>query len=367
MRIIFGTGKFLVTVKCNSRFLDLLWSNFAVQPASTGVPAPQKIKTFSKHEKLIRNWVVFTLVMLFSGGVVAQQTTINSESGARTQPFLQERDLAAAKANEPSASGMDNPNDPAKPAAEPALKHSDLSFHWKAALLQSLLLLSVQRGGDMMTEADTRVNLRGPFFKDYVHSITNTHGWRDGDSSKTNYLGHPFQGAITGFIEIGNDPKGMHKKFEWTRSFWISRLKGLGWAAAYSTYFEIGPGISEAMIGNVGLPAKYRVPGSKPRPSNGGMGYVDMVITPTLGTAWLISEDILDRYIIAKMEKHTGNTFFLGAMRILLNPARSSANLLQMQKPWHRYSRGRDIELSQPLRTAPSIPSNTGLGCVDDP
>lgn len=84
-------------------------------------------------------------------------------------------------------------------------------------------------------------------------------------------------------------------------------------------------------------------PGSKPRPSNGGMGFVDMVITPTVGTGFLLFEDVVDRYVIAKLESHTHNTFLTMSARIVLNPARSSANLMRVEKPWHRESRGKSM------------------------
>lgn len=280
--------------------------------------------------------LIFLLVL---HNAVAQQGASSTGSGGSQQPLVREGN--PAKSDKPEIAGK---NEEAKPvSSEPSVRASDLSFHWRTALLQSLLLLSLQRGVDIVTEPDTRINLRGPFLKDYVRSVANTHAWRDGDSSTTNYLAHPFQGAITGFIEVENDPKGRSKKFEWKRSYWKSRLKAMGWAAAYSTYFEIGPGMSEAMIGNVGLPAQYRAAGSKPRPSNGGMGYVDMVITPTVGTAWLVGEDLLARYVIARIENHTSNRLAKEGARILLNPARSSANLLRGEKPWHRESPGMSL------------------------
>ena len=318
-------------MKVDARFLNLLSAMFASQRALTDV-RPAQIKS-----TVAGIFLVLSLSLLIPCSAVAQMKT-NDQSGSKAF------DPASQKVEQPSQARPDDLNHGVGPGtSEPPFKAHHLTFHRKPALLQSLLLLSVQRGVDIMTERDTRVNLRGPFLKDYFRSVANTHGWRDGDSFKTNYLAHPFQGAVTGFIEIENDPKGMYKKFEWTRSYWKSRLRAMGWATAYSTNFEIGLGISEAMIGNVGLPAQYRAPGSKPRPANGGMGFVDMVITPTVGTGFLVGEDILDRYVIAKIENHTSNTLLQVSMRIILNPMRSSANLLRAEKPWHRDSRGRSL------------------------
>jgi hypothetical protein len=291
------------------------------------------------------------LCLTLLSGVAPQCPRVNGDFGAAQTPARR----ADQKPSEAGEAAGEDPDQPAggaqhkiQPVQPPTNKPEPVAeaerkqpgFHWKGALEQSLLMLAIQRGGDLLTEPDTRLNLRGPFFKDYFRSVANTRGWRDGDPTATNYLAHPFQGAVSGFIQVQNDPKGVTKKFGFSGSYWKSRLKAMGWAAAYSTYFEIGPGISEAMVGNVGLPARYKPPHSHPRPPNGGMGFVDMVVTPTVGTAWLVSEDVIDRYVISKLEKRTGNTFLQVSFRILLNPARTSANLLRVEKPWHRDSRG---------------------------
>ena len=39
----------------------------------------------------------------------------------------------------------------------------------------------------------------------YVNSITNLHGWADGDPFITNYVGHPMQGAVASYIWTSND------------------------------------------------------------------------------------------------------------------------------------------------------------------
>ena len=305
--------------------------------------------------------VAFILVLFSFVSAVAQQSGIKVESREPAQSNNPQPDAPSGNINQPAGTTRDGKAQDGNPATvQPSPIATHLAFHWRPALLQSVLLLSVQRGFDVMTETDTRVNLRGPFFKDYFRSLGNMHGWRDGDPTRTNYLAHPFQGAITGFIEIGNDPKDIHQKFQWHRRYWKSRLKAMGWAAAYSTYFEIGPGISEAMIGNVGLPAEYRAPGSKPRPSNGGMGFVDMVVTPTIGTGWLISEDIIDRYVIARLEKHVGPGWLRDTVRVLLNPARSSAQVLRVEKPWHRDTRGRAMLRSGSQSTGEA--SGPGVG-----
>jgi hypothetical protein len=196
-------------------------------------------------------------------------------------------------------------------------------FDWKAALEQSSLLLALQHGY-ALTQPKTRRELRGPFFKDYFESVGNLRGWGDGGRFFTNYIAHPLQGAATGFIQIQNDPRGIRREFGGSRAYWRSRLKALGWSALNSTQFELGP-ISQASIGNVGKARK--------------LTYVDLVVTPTVGTAFLVGEDALDRYVVRRIERASDNLYLRVAARTLLNPARSCANLFRFKKPWHRDTR----------------------------
>jgi hypothetical protein len=197
-------------------------------------------------------------------------------------------------------------------------------FRWKPALKQYLLFLGVQHGY-ALTQEKTRRELSGPFFKDYFKSVRSLGGWPDGGRFFTNYIAHPMEGSVYGFIQIQNDPKGMDQEFNGSRSYWISRFKAMGWTAACSTQFELGP-ISQSSIGNVG----------NTRDHKRKMTYVDLVVTPTLGTAMLVGEDILDRYIVSWGERRTNNSFLKKMIRLVLNPTRAGANLLRFKVPWHR-------------------------------
>lgn len=196
------------------------------------------------------------------------------------------------------------------------------SFEWGPALRQSFFFLSVQHTS-RLAQKKMRREFGGPFFRDWGDSIKGIQGWCDGDAWLTNYLGHPWLGGITGYIQIQNDPRGRRLQFENSPRYWTSRMKAMAWSAAYSTQFEIGP-ISEAAIGNVGK-------------NPGTAGWVDLVVTPTLGTAALIGEDALDRYYIQRWE--TRNAHVLRITRTFLNPSRSIANLLRFKRPWHRDNR----------------------------
>ncbi|MEJ7618644.1 MAG: hypothetical protein WKF30_17125 [Pyrinomonadaceae bacterium] len=203
---------------------------------------------------------------------------------------------------------------------DPLKKETEEGFQWGSALRQSLLFLAVQHGY-AFTQPKTRRAIKGEFWNDYVDSVKGLHGWADGGRFFTNYIAHPMQGALTGFIQVQNDPGGRRLQFGKSKRYWRSRMKAMAWSAVFSTQFEIGP-ISQASIGNVGLYGKQT--------------YVDLVVTPTVGTAWLIAEDALDRAVISWAERRTRNPFVRITARMILNPMRSGANLLAFKKPWHR-------------------------------
>jgi hypothetical protein len=204
-------------------------------------------------------------------------------------------------------------------------------FEWRPALEQSFAFLMFEHGARFLREPSTRKQLPGKFWKDYTDSVLGLDGWRDGDPFYVNYVGHPMQGAVTGYIQIQNDPKGKSLEFN-DPGYWQSRTKAMLWNAAYSVQFEIGP-ISEASLGNVGKAID-------PRTGRTGAAAVDLVVTPTAGTAWLIGEDMLDRYVVRKLESTTGNRFLKSLYRGLLNPDRAMANMLAGKVPWHRDTRG---------------------------
>jgi len=198
---------------------------------------------------------------------------------------------------------------------------SDHGFDWSTAIKQSLLFLSVQHSY-ALTQPKTDRDLKGPFFKDYVRSVKSLHGWEDGGRFFTNYVAHPMQGSLFGFIQIQNDPRGMNLSFENSNAYWRSRLKALVWSAVWSTQFEIGP-VSQASIGNVGL--------------HGKQTYVDLVMTPVGGFAWMVLEDFVDKNIIHMIERRSSGNFYIKVVsRTFLNPSRSAANLLRFKTPWYR-------------------------------
>jgi hypothetical protein len=218
--------------------------------------------------------------------------------------------LTARDAVEDSTDDDDEPQDIDDPGG----------FRWRPAINQSLMLLGIQHGYALVAQEKTRSAVaNGNFFGDYWRSVKGLRGWDDGNKFFTNYIAHPMQGGLTGFIYVQNSPRAMRQKFGDSREYWNDRFKALLWSAAWSTQFELGP-ISQSSIGNVGM--------------YGGMGYVDLVVTPTVGTAWLVTEEAVDRYWIRHWER-TG--FFMRILlRTFLNPMRSVANLFRFKEPWYR-------------------------------
>jgi hypothetical protein len=194
------------------------------------------------------------------------------------------------------------------------------NFRWRSAIGQMLTFLAIQHGY-AFTQPKTREALKGKFFKDYIESVKSLHGWDDGGRFFTNYIAHPMQGSFTGFIYVQNDPKALKQQFGMSGDYWRSRLKAMAWSAAWSTQFEIGP-VSQASIGNVGLKGKQT--------------WEDIVVTPTLGTAMLIAEDAIDRFLIKRIERRTDNFYVKIFSRSLLNPTRTVANLFRFKVPWYR-------------------------------
>jgi hypothetical protein len=212
---------------------------------------------------------------------------------------------------------------PVLPLTHPLLE--DRTYEWKPALSQLMRFLFVQHGFRIVAQPKTRARLGGPFFADYADSVKALSGWGDGDNWFINYVGHPMQGAMSGYIQVQNDPEGRTLEFSKDKRYWRSRLKAVGWNAAYSTQFELGP-ISESSLGNVGQ-------------RKGTAGYVDLVMTPSGGFAVMLAEDALDRYVVRKWESRTESLRMRGFYRVLFNPSRAFANVLRGKSPWYRDAR----------------------------
>ncbi len=192
----------------------------------------------------------------------------------------------------------------------------------KGAIADSLRLLILEHSTRIAFQHKTRRELGGPFLRDYVRSVRIPDTWEDGDSWGVNYVGHPIHGAASGFIWLDHEDGAHDPDLGFSKEYWSSRARATAWAAAYSVQFEFGP-FSEASIGNVGL-----------RPST--TGWVDHIVTPAGALAFMVAEDALDRYFVAKIESRTSNRVLRAIARMALNPSRTLSNTAQGRAPWSR-------------------------------
>ena len=71
-----------------------------------------------------------------------------------------------------------------------------------------------------------------------------------------------------------------------------------------------------------------------------GTGFTDMLVTPTAGITWSMGEDLIDKYVITRIEGRSRNPLYQLGISVL-NPTRSAANLLRWKMPWYRDDRNR--------------------------
>lgn len=227
-------------------------------------------------------------------------------------------------------------------AALPAMgADNEDSVQWGRLFGESLFFLGTEHAFRIATDPSVRAGFKGSFLGGYINSVDNLHGWADGDPFLVNYVGHPMQGSVSGDIWIHNDLRYRTAEIGRSRRYWTGRLRAIAFAWAYSEQFEIGP-ISEASIGHV----QSRYP---------QQGFVDHVITPTIGGAWMIAEDAVDRFVIRRIEAHTRSPLGKILARGVLNPSRSFANCMELELPWYRETRG-SVFGSDPVVTDPPAP-----------
>jgi hypothetical protein len=236
-------------------------------------------------------------------------------------------------------------------------------FHWRGLIAQSLLFNLVENSFRAASDDQIRTLLATkPFWHDYVASMRqfNMRRWNDGDDFLVNYVGHPMQGAVSGFIEIQNDPSGREQEMSATHAYWMSRFKAFLWATAYSTHSEISP-LGEAGIGNEGgwtypihCPTHCSEPGTYKKYTN-NTGWVDFVITPTVGSLWLLAEDTLDRFVSDRVQGGNRSRILHKILRGSLNPSRTMANALRFKAPWYRdFQHSPDLESGYGVHVLPS-------------
>jgi len=252
-----------------------------------------------------------TLLVLATGpGAVAQEDLASNGLGP-LQPFSSSSHVR-----------LDTTGNAFVPIISPAPPPRGVDWH--QLLLSSGAFLAFSQAFRCATEKGTRNAFGESFLGGYGRSLGNMHGWADGDNFLVNYIGHPMEGAVTGYMWQHNDRAYRDVVFGKNARYWKSKLRSAAFAYVFSVQFEIGP-VSEASIGHI--QAEYPA-----------QGFVDHVVTPAIGMGWTILEDSLDRYLIRTIEAHTSNPY-LRALSRGLNPGRSFANMFEGRYPWERDDR----------------------------
>ncbi len=251
----------------------------------------------------------------------------------------------------PSAPMRSAPFKPSAPGALPQFaaplpaKTAAGHYHWTGLMVQSFEFNALEDMFRLSTDNVLRtLTVDKPYWHDYIASLQqfNMRRWNDGDDFLVNYVGHPMQGGVAAYIEIQNSPT--QSRLQWNEpGYWSSRAKAFLWSTIYSTNSEIGP-TGEAGIGNEGgytyddkcilhCSAAYPPSGR----STNNTGWVDFIITPTVGMMWVFAEDSLDKEVSERLIAHYG-TQALGPkiVRGALNPTRTFANMLRGRNPWYR-------------------------------
>ena len=105
-----------------------------------------------------------------------------------------------------------DPSKPAKTDSDDDPYSATEGFHWKPAIMQSLQFHAVQHGVRLF-QRKTYTELGGKFFDDWIRSVENVRGRRDGDDTFTNYVGYPLQGSHSGRIFVNNSDNARRQEF----------------------------------------------------------------------------------------------------------------------------------------------------------
>lgn len=222
--------------------------------------------------------------------------------------------------------------------------HSD-KYHWRGLIWQSIEFNIVENGFRVSADNVMRDTLaHRPFWSNYVASVQhiNERRWNDGDTFIVNYIGHGMHGAVSSYIAIQNSPRD--SRLEWgDAGYASSRFRGFLWASVFSTHSEISPA-GEAGVGNAGgftygVNCQYHCNSTNFKPGDrytNNTGWVDYVASPTVGTLWVVAEDILDKYLNDRLVASHPGKLWPKVVRGSLNPSRSFANMLRWQLPWYR-------------------------------
>jgi hypothetical protein len=215
-------------------------------------------------------------------------------------------------------------------------------FELKNALRQEFQYLMVEHAFRLAQDESLRSQLlHGPFFRNWFRSFQgyDLKRWGDGDDFLVNDIAHPMQGAVASWIFIQNSPVARTRVIGKDPQYWTSRLKGMAWATAFEIQWKIGP-LSETSIGNAGgwsyvpdcgiVPRCINNPHYPPPTNNTGLS--DWIVTPLVGTGWVMIEDTIDRFVVGKAAEHS--LLYAMILRSALEPTRNFAALFTGVLPW---------------------------------
>jgi hypothetical protein len=218
-------------------------------------------------------------------------------------------------------------------------------YQWRGLIWQSVEFDAAENGFRLGADRVMRDTVaHRPFWHNYIASVHqfNMRRWNDGDTFIVNYVGHSMHGAVSAYIEIQNSP--FDSRLEWgDRGYVRSRVKGFLWATAFSTHSEIGPA-GEAGVGDeggftYGVECQYHCNSRNFKPGDhytNNTGWVDFIVSPTAGMVWVVTEDVLDKYVNDRLVAAHPDRFWPKVVRGSLNPSRSFANMLRWRAPWYR-------------------------------
>ena len=259
---------------------------------------------------------------------ISTDSTSEQDVSANSPDRVLQSAVLPKSADSSSSSKPELPPTSVTPAYTASFRSSDAMeprVQWKSLMSGALRYTGGMHAFRIATETGTREALHNSVIGGYFKALGAMHGWSDGDGYYENYLGHPIEGAVSGYIWIHNDPRYQAVQFGASRDYWMSRLRAYAFAWALSEQFEIGP-ISEASIGQI---QRYCC----------AYGFVDHVITPNGGLVWMVAGDALDRYVTVPIERRTRNPAIRLLARGVLNPPQSFANLMMLRYPWQRDNR----------------------------
>ena len=149
-------------------------------------------------------------------------------------------------------------------------------------------------------------------------------------------------GAIAAYVEIQNSPTDARLQFG-DPGYGKSMLKGFLWATVFSTHSEISPA-GEPGVGNeggftYGVNCQYKCTAENFHAGDhytNNSGWVDFIVSPTAGMVWVVTEDLLDKYLNNKLVATHPDRVWPLLVRGGLTPARSFSNILRGHVLWYR-------------------------------